>query len=332
MTSAQTALKTVATGKPAATTAASVKDTFSNWITGPGVQAKISSMMKGEKGDQFTTALVSAVSLNPALARCERGSILSSALQGAALGLSPSPSMGHFFLVPYGNNSQFQLGYKGLIQLAMRSGKYKHLTACDIRDGELKGWNPLTEELTAEIEEDDAVREALPIIGYVARFELLNGFSKTVYWSRKRVESHGRRYSKSFGKSGTPWQTNFDAMALKTALRDLIGHWGPMSIEMERGFRSDMGVIAPDGSVEYVDAPSDIGEAVEIIDAPSTEDMPPDAEAGIPDDDARLYETAIAAAKAGRFDEAMDLGRDLPESKRAALNIAISNLREVAGQ
>lgn len=250
--SATQALKSVATGKPAAH--AVNRDTFSNWITGPGVQAKIMSMMRGSKGSQFTTSLVAAVTLNPALGKCERGSILSAALQGAALDLSPSPSTGHFYMVPYGNSVQFQLGYRGMIQLAMRSGKYRHLNACEIREGELKGWNPLTEELSIEIEESDSIRESLPVIGFVARFELLNGFTKTVYWSKKRIESHARRYSKTFNSKSSPWQSNFNEMAIKTTLRDLIGHWGPMSIEMEQCYHADTGVITPDGNIEYIDA------------------------------------------------------------------------------
>ena len=242
--------------------ATQTKDNFSGWITGPRVKERIYAMMDGERGAQFVTSLVAAVNLNPALEQCNRGSILSAALQGAALNLSPSPSTGHFFMVPYGGKAQFQLGYKGMIQLAMRSGQYRHINALEIRRGEMQGWNPLTEELRVTIIEDDAERDALPVTGYVARFELLNGFVKTVYWSRARVDAHGRRYSMSFLKKEAPWQTNHDAMAKKTALRDLLGHWGPMSIEMETAYRADMAVIGDDGTLDYIDAPPEDGAMV----------------------------------------------------------------------
>jgi recombination protein RecT len=229
-------------------------DTFSNWITGQGVKTKIATMISGERGEQLVAAIVTAVNQNAQLAKCERGSILSAALTGAALNLSASPSLGHFYMVPYGDKAQFQLGYKGMIQLAMRSGEYLSINAVELRQGELESWNPLTEEISVVIEEDATVRDSLPVVGYVAMFRLLNGFTKTVYWSKERVISHAKRFSRAFNKSGSPWQEHFDEMGKKTALRDLIGGWGVMSIQMERAHRTDMTVIRDDGSLDCIDA------------------------------------------------------------------------------
>ncbi|MDR2209391.1 MAG: recombinase RecT [Azoarcus sp.] len=235
------------------TSVARQQDTFSNWITGAGVKSKIAAMVSGVRGEQLVTAIVTAVNQNAQLGQCERGSILSAALTGAALNLSASPSLGHFYMVPYGGKAQFQLGYKGMIQLAMRSGDYFSINAMELREGELRAWNPLTEEIDVEMVTDATVRDALPIIGYLARFKLLNGFTKTIYWSREKVVAHAKRFSKSFAKKDSPWQEHFDAMAKKTVMRDLLGRWGVMSIQMERAHTADMAIVRDDGSFDYID-------------------------------------------------------------------------------
>lgn len=164
-------------------------------------------------------------------------------------------------MVPFNNNktnckeAQFQIGYHGYLQLAMRSGQYKKINVLEIKDGELKSWNPLEETIEVALIEDDEIRESAPTIGYYAMFEYTNGFRKAIYWSKKKMESHATKYSNGYkAKKGyTFWEKDFDSMAKKTMLRQLISKWGIMSIELQKAFDSDMAVIREDGSADYVD-------------------------------------------------------------------------------
>ena len=223
------------------------------------VNTKVSHILNGPKRDAFVTSVVSAVMTNPDLAKCARGSIVSSALQGAALDLSPSPVLGHFYMVPYNDRkndrfiAQFQLGYKGYIQLAIRSGQYRRINVLEIREGELLGWNPFAEKISVVIDEDYERREQKPVIGYYAMFELVNGFEKSVYWSREKMESHALRYSRGYAakKGYTFWEKDFDQMAFKTLLRHLISKWGVMSIEMQSAIEKDMTIIDENGDIQH---------------------------------------------------------------------------------
>lgn len=229
------------------------KKTFSSFISSDLVKKKINEVVGGKDGQRFITAITSAVSANPTLAECEHWSIFSSAMIGESLKLSPSPQLGQYFLVPYNDNktgkkvAQFQIGYKGYIQLAIRSGNYKKINILAIKEGELKKWNPLTEEIDIELIEDDEKREAAPTIGYYAMFEYLNGFQKVLYWSRKKMEIHAHKYSAAYRKdkekhwSNSFWTKDFDSQALKTMIRQLISKWGILSIDtvMQKALESD---------------------------------------------------------------------------------------------
>ena len=209
----------------------------------------------------FITAITSAVATNPALQECEPVTILSAGLLGETLQLSPSPQLGQYYLVPFNDRklgrkvAQFQLGYKGYIQLAIRSGQYKKLNAMAIKEGELIKYDPLNEEIEVQLIEDDAAREAAPTIGYYAMFEYLNGFRKVIYWSKDKMESHALQYSQGYkAKKGyTFWEKSFDDMAIKTMLRQLISKWGIMSIDFQKAYEADMGVLRPGGNIDYVD-------------------------------------------------------------------------------
>lgn len=234
--------------------------TFSMAINSSGYQKLINNTIKDPKRAQrFVAAITSAVAVNPTLQTCDPATILSGALLGESLGLSPSPQLGQYYLVPFRNtkanktDAQFQLGYKGYVQLALRSGYYKSLNVFSIKAGELKKWNPLTEELDIELIEDDEVRERTESVGYVASFEYLNGFRKTIYWSRQKMEAHALRYSKGYAakKGYTFWEKDFDAMAYKTMLRQLISKWGIMSIDLQTAFEQDT-IIEESG--DYVEA------------------------------------------------------------------------------
>ena len=207
------------------------KMTFSMAINSTGYQKLINSTIKDPaKAARFVTAITSAVAVNPLLQECDPATILSGALLGESLGLSPSPQLGQYYLVPFNNtkkgckDAQFQLGYKGYVQLALRSGYYKRLNVFAVKAGELKSWNPVTEELEIELIQDDEIREKTATIGYVASFTYVNGFSKTLYWSCQKMEAHALRYSKGYAakKGYTFWEKEFDAMAFKTMLRQLI--------------------------------------------------------------------------------------------------------------
>ena len=268
------------------------KVTFSMAINSTGYQNLINNTIKDpKKRDRFVSAITSAVATNPALQECDPSTILSGALLGESLGLSPSPQLGQYYLVPFKNtkkgctDAQFQLGYKGYVQLALRSGYYKALNVFSIKAGELKAWNPITEELVLDIMEDDAAREAAPSIGYVATFEYLNGFRKTLYWSRQKMEAHALRYSKGYAakKGYTFWEKDFDSMAYKTMLRQLISKWGIMSIDLQTAFEQDYDADgAEDGAYLDMAEPTPAAAApelpAEIIDTETEADQEPEQE------------------------------------------------------
>lgn len=211
------------------------------------------------RAKRFIASISSAVATNPNLQDCDAGTILSGALLGEALNLSPSPQLGQYYLVPFntknGKQAQFQLGYKGYIQLAIRSGQYKKLNVLAIKEGELVNYDPLNEEIDVNLIDDEVTRENAKTIGYYAMFEYTNGFRKAIYWSKAKMEKHALQYSKGYAakKGYTFWEKDFDAMAFKTMLRQLISKWGVMSVEMQDVLEKDMAVLKEDGSYEYVD-------------------------------------------------------------------------------
>lgn len=271
MTQANNSLARQRGGQPPAT--------FSNFITGEGVKRKINEMIGGEGGQRFITSIISAVSNNPALAECEHGTILSSAMLGESLKLSISPQLGQFYMVPFKDKKNnrtvatFVLGYKGYIQLAIRSGQYKKLNVLAIKEGELIHYDPLFEELEVNLIQDDMVREGTPTIGYYAMFEYLNGFRKTMYWSKEKMEAHADKYSPAFNlekfrsipggdvnnipyrerwQYSSFWYKDFDGMAYKTMLRQIISKWGIMSVEMQQAMAGDNAMIV-NGEPQYID-------------------------------------------------------------------------------
>lgn len=269
------------------------------YLTQDAVKDQINKVVGGKNGTRFISSIVSAVQATPALQECTNSSILSAALLGESLNLSPSPQLGQYYMVPYDNRSkgakeaQFQLGYKGYIQLATRSSQYKKLNVLSIKEGELIRFDPLNEEIEVNLIQDDEQREAAPTIGYYAMFEYTNGFRKAMYWSRAKMEAHAKKYSPGYkrdlekGTSWTFWAKDFDAMAYKTMLRQLISKWGIMSIDLQDAIDSDMAVICEDGSRDYVETvqPDAVEEAA----------VPQEENAAVQEDDA-AQETNDAAA------------------------------------
>ena len=214
-----------------------------------------------DRATRFIASISSAVATNQDLQQCDAGTILSGALLGESLNLSPSPQLGQYYLVPFNDSkrgykvAQFQLGYKGYIQLAIRSGQYKKLNVLAIKKGELVKYDPLNEEIEVNLIEDEEERENTETAGYYAMFEYTNGFRKSLYWSKSKMEKHALKYSKGYAahKGYTFWEKDFDGMAYKTMLRQLISKWGIMSIDMQQAVEKDMATINTDGTYEYVD-------------------------------------------------------------------------------
>ena len=244
--------KTNNTGKVKFSTAIQ-SDTYKNLIN--------RTLGDKDRATRFVANISSAVAINPDLQECDAGTILSGALLGESLNLSPSPNLGQFYLVPFNDTknkrkvAQFQIGYKGYIQLAIRSGQYKKLNVLAIKKGELISYDPLNEEIEVNLIKDEEQRENAETIGYYAMFEYVNGFKKAMYWSKAKMMKHALRYSKAFAnKTGySYWEKDFDGMAYKTMLRQLISKWGIMSIDMQRAVDGDMATIKEDGTPEYVD-------------------------------------------------------------------------------
>ena len=247
---------------------------FTSYLTQDAVKEQINKVVGGKNGTRFIASIVSAVNTNPALSECTNQSILSGALLGESLNLSPSPQLGQYYLVPFndktkGKVAQFQLGYKGYIQLAIRSGQYKKLNVIAIKEGELINYDPLNEEIEVKLIDDEETREQTETIGYYAMFEYTNGFKKAMYWSKKKMEAHALKYSKGYqAKKGyTFWEKDFDGMAYKTMLRQLISKWGIMSIDMVSAMDADMAVINEDGTKVYVDNEPDVIDMEQPIEA-----------------------------------------------------------------
>lgn len=276
--------------------------TFSNFLMGDAIKRKINETVGGANGQRFITSILSAVSTNPALQECEHGSIISAAFLGEALKLSPSPQLGQYYLVPFNKKSydangkeikikvaQFQMGYKGYIQLAERTGVYKTINVLSIKEGELIKYDPLNETIEVNLIEDDDIREQTPTVGYYAMFEYLNGFRKNMYWTKKKMLSHADKYSMAFNKESYQkllegkipqkdlwkyssfWYKDFDGMAWKTMLRQLISKWGIMSIDMEEAFKKDMAEIKENGEYDYIENSEEVDIDSNIIEAKTQE-------------------------------------------------------------
>lgn len=193
-----------------------------------------------DRAPQFVASLVQVVASSEYLAKCDPNTIMAAAITAAVLDLPIDKNLGFAHIVPYGADAQFQMGYKGFIQLAIRTGQYRFLNCCVVREGELQKYDELSGEVV--IDASKRVKDG-KVIGYAGYFKLMNGYEHAEFWTREEVEEHAKKFSQAY-KSGrnTPWKTDFDAMALKTVIKSLLSHWGIMSIEMQRALVSDQGV------------------------------------------------------------------------------------------
>ncbi|MFV9511826.1 recombinase RecT [Tepidibacillus sp. LV47] len=204
--------------------------TLKGLLSSPTLKKRFEEILD-KRAPQFMTSIMNLYSSEKALQKCDPMSVISSAMVAATLDLPIDKNLGYAWIVPYGNQAQFQLGYKGYIQLALRTGQYRSINVIEVYDGQLESFNPLTEEIVINFEN----KQSDSIVGYAAHFELLNGFRKTIYWTRDQVEEHRKKFSKSdFG-----WKNDYDAMAKKTVLKSLLSKWGILSIEMQKAYIND---------------------------------------------------------------------------------------------
>lgn len=259
---------------PAAPTKRTPSQSLNALLNGKYAQETLKSTLKENSG-AFATSVMNLFNNDKLLQQCEPKLVLAEVLKAAALKLPIEKQLGFAYVVPFRDHGvqkpQFQLGYKGYIQLAIRSGKYKYINSGVVYDGELRGANKLTGEIDLSGE-----RVSNEIIGYFAYIETLEGYSRTSYWSKKDVLAHADKYSKSFKSESSPWKKEFDKMAMKTVLKDLLSHYGPMSIEMSQALSNETvpgeaPEMTADGSEIIVDEDTpDYSEttADEPIDAP----------------------------------------------------------------
>ena len=233
---------------------------FNHMIFGDYAQNYLKSVL-GENKSSFVNNLVSLVSNDKALQVCEPATVMFAGLKATSLGLPLDNNLGFAYVIPYKNTkenkteAQFQMGYKGIVQLAIRSGQFETINVTDVREGELKGRNRLTGELELDWINDDTARMKAKIIGYIGYFKLLSGYSKTTYWSIEELKEHGLNYSQTFKKGFGVWKDNFNAMAKKTVLKLMLNKGdAPMSVEMQQAIKYDQSVILDeDGNHRYVD-------------------------------------------------------------------------------
>lgn len=228
------------------------------------------SDVTGKNPAAFVSAMFAAFNGNEQLQQCDPVSIFSAALMAASLNLSVDPGQGQGYLVPFKGKATLQIGFRGYIQLALRTGQYKKIHAGVIHEGEIRAINPLTGEFTlGEKISDD-------VVGYAAHLELVNGFSKTLYMSKTEAEKHARTYSQSYAadtkKSWSMWAKNFDQMAVKTVLKKLLKNWGILSVEMQTAIQADQSIVDKN-FFTYIDNGNN-KVSHDVIEIPTTEEVP----------------------------------------------------------
>ena len=217
----------------------------------------------GEKKQTFVSNMVALVSNNKALSECDPSTIMFSCLKATALGLPLDPALAMAWVLPYRDNKNnttvatFQLGAKAYTQLALRTAQYKKINVRDVREGEIVGEDFVSGEMQFKKLEKD--REKASILGYVAMFELTNGFSKQLYMSNEEIDAHAKRFSQTYRKGYGLWADKDmrPKMAEKTVLKLLLSKWGVLSVEMEQAIKSDSAVLGENNSVRYVDNEED---------------------------------------------------------------------------
>lgn len=256
------------------------------------VMKKLNDVLGSEKkAASFISSVISVANGNSMLRNAAPMTILGSAMVAATLDLPVVPTLGLAYIVPYKGQAQFQLGYKGLIELAERSGQFKNIIDEVVYEGQLVKKN----KFTGEYEFDEDAKTSDKVIGYMARMDLVNGFSKTIFWTKEEVEAHAKKYSQAFSRGySSPWKSDFDAMARKTVLKALFSKYAPKSVAMQQAVKFDQAVVRPDGiseedlaidtfDTEYIDNEAPAAEAATEEVDPSKDlfgDTPKDSKKG----------------------------------------------------
>jgi recombination protein RecT len=257
----------------------SVNQLMNSMLDGEKLRGRFNELL-GNRSAQFVSSLVSMVNADQNLQQAfyeAPMTVIQAGLKAAAFDLPIDQNLGYAYIVPFKNNKKdangnwsskmeasFILGWKGMHQLALRTGAYKTINVVDIREGELKSYNRLTEEADVEFIEDDDVRENKPIIGYLGYYRLVNGAEKTIYMTVKQIENHEKKFRKGQYMS-KGWRDDFDAMARKTVYRRLIGKWGVMSIQYQSA--QEGATLAQQMQEEYIDeAPVMVIQAEPVVD------------------------------------------------------------------
>lgn len=231
---------------------------FNSYITNPSVSDYLKNVL-GERKEAFVTNCVSLVSNNASLQGCVPSTVMYAAIKATSLGLTLDNNLGFAYVLPYNNTkkgvqeAQFQMGYKGFIQLAQRSGQFQTINSEEVKEGEIIKRNRLTGEIEFNWIEDDVERNTKKTIGFVAYFKLTNGFEKSLYMTVDKLQQHGQKYSKSYNSQYSNWKQMFETMAEKTVIKLLLSKYAPLSIKMQEAVQFDQAVIKSDNEFEYVD-------------------------------------------------------------------------------
>lgn len=316
---------------------APTKPKFSAVIQSEGYKRLINNTLGDpDRAQRFIASISSAVATNPALQECDAGTILSGALLGESLNLSPSPQLGQYYLVPFkkkdkmGNvistSATFVMGYRGMIQLALRSGQYKKLNVVSIKEGEMVKFDPLNEEIEVNLIEDEDIREKTPTIGYYAMFEYINGFRKCIYWSHEKMLNHADRYSQAFNKNdykryiegkipekdmwrySSYWYKDFEGMAYKTLLRQLISKWGIMSLDIVSAVENDGAIRSFKDGIAEAQEYVEMSDAIPAATEPKAEEPKPEPKKRTKKPAEAVEVEVIEPEQADFFDDADPLG------------------------
>lgn len=283
---------------------------FNRAISADKTQEYLASVL-GERKGSFVNNVTALVTNNAMLQDCEPMPLMFTALKATALELPLDPNLGFAYIIPYKNgrtgktDPQFQIGYKGFIQLAIRSGQFEDINVRDVRDGEIIGEDFLSGKLQFRMLREN--RKQAKVIGYVSYFKLLNGFSKMAYWTVEELYQHAGKYSqtysadKRYGKKSSRWSIDFDAMARKTALKLLISKYAPLSVEMQNAIKYDQAtVINENGDARYVDNQEQAMSGDERLDEIARKEAEMEAQQAY--EEAEVVEETADEAKDNLFD------------------------------
>lgn len=224
-----------------------------NTLFGNGVKKKFDELL-GEKAPGFISSVLQVVNSSTLLKSASPSTILNAAATAAALDLPINQNLGFAWIVPYKGQAQFQIGWKGFVQLALRTGQYKAINVIEVYENQFHKFNRLTEELDA----DFTIEGENEVVGFASYFRLNNGMEKTIYWTKEEVVKHAEKYSQSYKYKTSAWQTDFKAMAKKTVLKNMISKWGIMSIEMQKAQLADQSIQEEENNFNYADNTIDV--------------------------------------------------------------------------